>query len=67
MAHDAIDEWPRQSMHEALQTTEVSDSFMVTVVAQVALSITSVWGLTQLKNVGSIQENCRILENALRV
>ena len=55
-------------MHEAVQTIEVSDSFMVSVVAQVALfKITSVSGLTQLKNVGSTQENCRILENALRV
>ena len=36
-------------MHEALQTIEVSDSFKVTVIAQVALYITSVWGLTQLK------------------
>ena len=53
-------------MYEALQTIEVSDSFMVLVVAQVALLITSVSGLTQLKNVGSTQENCRILENALR-
>ena len=55
-------------MHEAVPTIEVSDSIMVSVVAQVALfKITSVSGLTQLKNVGSAQENCRILENALRV